>query len=269
MYKSCFNVAVNKRYLSNTGTIVYLINLKIMIARFTDYQELSACAADKIVKLVQQKPTAVLCLAGGDTPALTYDLIAEKVQKESVDFSGVTFIGLDEWVGIEKGMPGSCYNFLQQKVFGPLSIQEENIYFFDAMSNNLEDECNRINLAIHNKGGIDLALVGIGMNGHIGFNEPGINTVLNAHVVELDEVTTTVGQKYFTSSTALAKGITLGMAQIMAARELLLIASGEKKAAIIRKTIKEGISTAVPASLITAHPNGLILLDAAAAAGLD
>jgi glucosamine-6-phosphate isomerase len=241
----------------------------MMVAKFTNYQELSAFAADKIVKLVLQKPNAVLCLAGGDTPALTYDLIAELVQKESIDFSGVSFIGLDEWVGIKKEMPGSCYNFLQQKIFGPLNIQNDNIHFFDAMANDLEGECNRINQAIKNEGGIDLALVGIGMNGHIGFNEPGVDAALNAHVVELDEVTTTVGQKYFTSSTALAKGITLGMAQIMAAREVLLVASGEKKAAIICKTLNEGISAAIPASFITAHLNGLILLDAAAAAELD
>jgi glucosamine-6-phosphate isomerase len=240
-----------------------------MIAKFTNYQELSAFAADKIIKLVQQKPTAVLCLAGGDTPALTYDKIVEKAQAASVDFSGVTFIGLDEWVGIPPAMPGSCYYFLQQKIFGPLHIQKDRIYFFDAMSKDLKEECNRINLAVQQQGGIDLALVGIGMNGHIGFNEPGVDAASNAHVVELDEVTTAVGQKYFTSGTALAKGITLGMAQIMAAREVVLIASGEKKAAIIRKAIQEKIADTIPASLINAHPHASVLLDAGAAADLD
>jgi glucosamine-6-phosphate isomerase len=240
-----------------------------MVARFANYKELSAFAADKIIQLVQQQPNAVLCLAGGDTPALTYDLIVEKARTAAVNFSGITFIGLDEWVGIQPTFPGSCYYFLQQKIFGPLNIQKDKIYFFDAMSNDLEAECNRINMAIQQQGGIDLALVGIGMNGHVGFNEPGIAASLKAHVVKLDEVTTSVGQKYFTSNTSLAKGITLGMAQIMDARQVLLIASGEKKATIVRKAIQEKVSNELPASLITTHAHGLFLLDAAAATELD
>lgn len=240
-----------------------------MIAKFTNYQELSAFGADKIIQLVQQKPDAVLCLAGGDTPALTYDRVVAKAQEAGVDFSGVIFIGLDEWVGIQPATPGSCYYFLQQKIFGPLHIQKDKIYFFDAMANDLKAECNRIDLAIEQHGGLDLALVGIGMNGHIGFNEPGVDAALNAHVVELDEVTTAVGQKYFTSGAALAKGITLGMAQIMSAREVVLVASGPKKAAIIREAIQGRITNTIPASLLMAHPRVSILLDAAAAAELD
>ena len=239
-----------------------------MITQLKTYQEISAFAADKIIQLVQDNKKAVLCLAGGDTPSLTYDLIVAKAQQYAVDFSGVSFIGLDEWVGIKREMPGSCYHFLQHKIFIPLQIRPEQIYFFDAMSNHLQQECNRIDVAVKHSGGIDLALVGIGLNGHIGFNEPGIDASLNAHVVDLDAVTTSTGQKYFTSNTALGKGITLGMAQIMNAREVILIASGRKKAGIIRKTVSEDISATVPASLLMAHPRGLILLDDEAAAEL-
>lgn len=239
-----------------------------MVAQFKNYQELSAFAANKITRLVKHNKNAVLCLAAGDTPALTYDLVVEAAKKESLDFSSVTFIGLDEWVGIAQDMPGSCYHFLQQKIFSPLDIQKDQIHFFNAMATDLQQECNRINTIIQTMGGIDLALVGIGLNGHIGFNEPGINPAGNAHVVALDEVTSTVGQKYFKTTTPLSKGITLGMAQIMQAREVLLLASGAKKAVIICRTLKEDVSNAVPAGFITTHPNGWILLDEDAAAEL-
>lgn len=239
-----------------------------MITKFKNYQELSTFAADKIVQLVKFKPAAVLCLAGGDTPALTYDMVVEMATAESVSFAAVTLIGLDEWVGIERTMPGSCYHFLQHKIFDPLQISQHQIHFFNPMAHDLQKECNRINTSVQNAGGIDLALVGIGLNGHIGFNEPGVDSSLNAHVVELDKVTTTTGQKYFTTSTPLALGITLGIAQLLSAGEVLLMASGTKKANIVRQALQEPVSNVVPASLIASHPATLVLLDEEAAAEL-
>lgn len=239
---------------------------KTMIANFKNYYELSAFAAGEIMKLVRDNNKAVLCLAAGDTPALTYEIVVKEATQNSIDFSGVTFIGLDEWVGIGPDTPGSCYHFLQQKIFVPLAIQKEQIHFFDALADDLEQECGRMNEVIQSRGKINLALVGIGLNGHIGFNEPGVDPLLNAHVVALDEITSSTGQKYFKRTAVLAKGITLGIAQLMAADEILLLASGTKKAAIIRRTLKEDISNAVPASFITAHSHGLILLDKEAGA---
>ena len=239
-----------------------------MVATFKNYQDLSAFAANKIIRLVKHKKNAVLCLAAGDTPALTYHLVVETAKREAISFSEIIFTGLDEWVGIGPDIPGSCYYFLQQKIFGPLGIKKTQIHFFNSMATDLQQECNRINTIIQTVRGIDFALVGIGLNGHVGFNEPGIDAAGNAHVVALDEVTSNVGQKYFKTNTALSKGITLGMAQIMQAREVLLLANGAKKAAIIRRTLKEDISNAVPAGFITTHPNGWILLDEEAAAEL-
>ena len=239
-----------------------------MVQQFKNYYQLSAFAADKILHVVQRKPAAVLCLAGGDTPALTYDLLVQKAIGTAVNFDGVTFIGLDEWVGISGDMPGSCYNFLQQKIFTPLHIRPQQVYFFDSMAADLQNECERINIAVENAGGLDLALVGIGLNGHIGFNEPGVDPLLQAHVVDLDAVTTSTGQKYFKNGALLTKGITLGMAQILAAREILLVAGGSKKAAIMRSALHEPVSNEVPASLLTSHDNALILLDEEAAAAL-
>ena len=239
-----------------------------MVSIFKNYEELSAFAAEQIISMVQQKPEAVLCLAAGNTPMLTYQKVVALASEKKVDFSAVIFIGLDEWMGIGPAIEGSCYHFLNQLIFAPLSVQKDCIHFFDSMANDPEAECKRINAIISEKDGIDLTLVGIGINGHIGFNEPGIDPNLGAHVVVLDAVTSKVGQKYFKENRELTKGITLGMAQIMASRKVLLLANGKNKASIIHKTLRENISASIPASLIREHPNALILLDEEAAGEL-
>jgi glucosamine-6-phosphate isomerase len=231
-------------------------------------EELAQAAAEKIISLVSSKPNAVLCLAGGETPRLTYQYLTEEVKKKSIDFSAVQWISLDEWAGIPKSNPGSCYYFLQQSLFDPLAVNPVNIHFFDAMASDLPAECDKINTIIQQHQAIDLMLVGIGINGHIGFNEPGIDPALQAHVIELDQITQQVGQKYFTAATTLQKGITLGMAQFLQSRMAVLIASGTKKAGIVKKAIGEPVSTTVPASYIQAHKNAWVLLDREAASAI-
>ena len=239
-----------------------------MVSIFKNYEELSVLAAEQIISTVQEKPMAVLCLAAGNTPKLTYQKVVALAKERKVDFSAATFIGLDEWIGIGPAIEGSCYYFLNELIFAPLSIQKNHIHFFDAIENDPGAECLRIDDIINELGGIDLTLVGIGMNGHIGFNEPGIDPKLNAHVVVLDAVTSKVGQKYFKENRELTKGITLGIAQIMASGKVLLLANGKNKAGIMHKTLQENITVSVPASFIREHPNGLILLDEEAASGL-
>ena len=239
-----------------------------MVSIFKNYEELSAFAAEQIISMVQHKPAAVLCLAAGNTPSLTYQKVVALANEKKIDFSAITFIGLDEWMGIAPAIEGSCFHFLNQLIFAPLSVQKDCIHFFDSKANDPEAECKRINAIISEKDGIDLTLVGIGINGHIGFNEPGIDPNLGAHVVVLDEVTSKVGQKYFKENRELKKGITLGMAQIMASHKVLLLANGKNKAGIIHKTLRENISVSIPASFIREHPDGMILLDEEAAGEL-
>lgn len=236
-----------------------------MVSIFNTYDELSDFAAQQILNTVEQNPTAVVCLAAGDTPRLTYQKVVALANKNNISFSGIIFIGLDEWVGIEPAIEGSCYHFLNELIFTPLSINKERIFFFNSMAADLVAECTRIDTILHALGPINITLVGIGINGHIGFNEPGIDPKLNAHVVTLDAVTTKVGQKYFNEEKPLTQGISLGMAQIMASDKVLLLANGFKKAGIIRTTLKENISNTVPASFIRNHPNAIILLDKEAA----
>ena len=239
-----------------------------MVSIFNTYDALSDFAAQEIINTVQQNPKAVLCLAAGDTPRLTYQKMVALAHKNHLSFSGVTFIGLDEWVGIGPAIEGSCYHFLNELIFKPLSIKEERIFFFNGRAADLQAECKRIDTTIKELGAIDLTLVGIGINGHIGFNEPCINPELGAHIVALDAVTANVGQKYFKEEKLLTQGISLGMAQIMASGKVVLVANGIKKAAIIRVTMQGNISTTVPASFIRNHPKGMILLDKQAAAEL-
>ena len=235
---------------------------------YKDYNALSTAAANEIIELVKNKPDAVLCLAAGDTPRLTYSLMAKKAMDEKIDFTRCSFIGLDEWVGIPPENEGSCSYFLQTTIFTPLKIASRQINLFDALSKDPEKECVKMNMTIKEKGGIDLMLVGVGMNGHIGFNEPGVVVTNNAHVIDLDEVTQSVGQKYFSEPAEIKKGITLGFNQLLESRKVILVANGLKKAAVIRKTLEEEISTAMPASIIRTHVQGIVMIDEEAASAL-
>lgn len=235
------------------------------ISIYKDYQVLSLHAAERIIEQVKQKPDAVLCLAAGDTPRLAYDTLTKKAANEKLDFSKCTFVGLDEWVGIPPGNEGSCHYFLKQHLIGPLKLSADRIHLFDALSNDLDHECRKMNALISTLGGIDLMMVGIGMNGHIGFNEPGASPDLYAHVVELDEATRTVGQKYFRQQTPLAKGITLGLKHLLESRKAILIANGTKKAGVIQQALKGPVTPDLPATIMRQHANSEVMLDEEAA----
>lgn len=234
-----------------------------------DYEAMSQQAANAVIVQVQQKPDSVLCFASGETPRQMCRFIAERAAQEQVDFTQCTFIGLDEWIGIPPDNEGSCYYFFQKEAFGPLRLSPDQIHLFDAMANDLEKECRKMDNAIIRKGGIDLMVVGIGMNGHIGFNEPGHDFDQFSHIADLDEATRTVGQKYFRQATPLSKGITLGLRHLMEARKLILIANGAKKAEVIRKAIEEEVTPDLPASFVRNHSNATVMLDEDAASFLS
>ena len=239
----------------------------MQISVYRDYQTLSFQAAERIIEMIREKPGAVLCLAAGDTPRLTYDTLAARAASENIDFSQCIFVGLDEWVGIPPENEGSCHYFLQKHLFEPLRISSDQIHLFDALTSDLNDECRKMNQLISTLGGIDLMLVGIGMNGHIGFNEPGASPERYAHVVNLDEATQTVGQKYFRQPTVLQQGITLGLKHLLEARKVILIANGAKKAGVIKQTIEGPITPELPATILRMHPNSEVMLDEEAASG--
>jgi galactosamine-6-phosphate isomerase len=232
---------------------------------YDDHQGLSDTAANEIVSLIRNKPGAVVCLASGETPRLTCQLLVQKLKNEKIDISQLTMIGLDEWVNVPPDSEGSCHYFFKNELINPLQIPEKQVHLFNAMSDKLQDECRKMDAVIRDKGGIDLMVVGIGMNGHIGFNEPGVSFDNYSHVIDLDDTTLTVGQKYFKSKVALQKGITLGLKHLQESKKVLLLANGTKKADVIRKTVEEKVTNTFPASIMQTHANGFVMVDKEAA----
>ena len=228
---------------------------------YKDYNTLSQHAASEIVAMVKGKPDAVLCFASGDTPRQAYNLLSESTAKENADFSRCIFIGLDEWVGIPPENEGSCSFFLHNTVFKPLNIDSGKIHLFNALSGDLAEECKKMDKIIFEKGGIDLMIVGVGMNGHIGFNEPGVSADKYSHVINLDNTTQTTGQKYFKQPVLLKQGITLGLKYLMEAKKVILMANGIKKAEVIKRAVEEEVNIDMPASIMQTHPAGIVMID--------
>jgi glucosamine-6-phosphate isomerase len=240
--------------------------MRIEIAK--NYQQLSESVATIIIDLVKVKPNCVICLASGDTLKLALRKVLAHATEQQIDFSAVQFIGLDEWVGISADTHGSCAQFFREYILTPLGIPHSNFHLFDGTAIDLEKECEKMDEKILGLGGIDLMVVGIGINGHVGFNEPGIPTPLKSHVAELHETTKSIGQKYFKTPTSLKKGITLGLQHLLDSQEVILVASGEAKASVIQKTILGEISEEVPATVVRKHPHSLILIDEEAASAI-
>lgn len=230
-----------------------------------DHAALSEQAAELIFQLIKQKPNAVICLASGDSPKQTYQLLTKKLQEAALPLDALTIIGLDEWVNISPDNPGSCAWFLHTYFIKPLGLKNEQFKIFDGVTTKQDAECLAMDDFINSHGGLDLMVVGIGLNGHIGFNEPGVNPDLYSHVIELDPLTKSVGQKYFEGETQLSHGFTLGLKYVKEASQILLLASGLKKAPIIKKTLEGPISVSIPSTLIRNHENGLVLIDKEAA----
>jgi len=237
----------------------------MQILRFKNYEELSGYMADFIVNAIKNKPNLVLCMASGSTPALTCDLLVQKLKNGKVDYSKLTFLGLDEWVRLPPTNTGSCHYFFHKKIFEPLQLSSSQYFLFDALADDLKSECSKMDKVITEKGGIDIMIVGIGMNGHIGFNEPGTSFAVLSHVAELDEITKSVGQKYFDGPVELGKGITIGFGHLMNTKKVFLMANGSKKAEVIKKTIEGPVTENFPASIMQKHSNGFILIDDEAA----
>lgn len=233
------------------------------------YESLSKKAAADISKLVQPLTNPLVCTASGDTPAGLYKELVSMIHKNELNISSWRFVGLDEWVGMNGSDEGSCRYFLDKQLFSHLQVTEDRIGFFDGRAKDVQAECDRTENFINANGGIDVAIVGLGMNGHVGMNEPGTPASLHSHIADIDPITQQVGQKYFKQSQQLTKGITLGIANLMEARHVILLVSGSKKAEIVKQVLEEEISEHLPASSLRRHKNLSVYLDAEAASLLQ
>jgi glucosamine-6-phosphate isomerase len=230
---------------------------------------LSRQAAKETIDAMLTRPGSLLCAASGDSPAGLYRQMIELIQKENLDASSWNFIGLDEWSHMNENDEGSCRYWLDRQLFNPLGIQKKAIYFFNGRSDDRASECHRAEIFIKEKGGIDVAILGLGLNGHIGMNEPGTAENSRSHVAKLDTLTKQTAQKYFPQVQELDEGLTLGLATLMESRRIQLIVSGKHKASIVKKIVEEEISTALPGSLLRRHPSCTLHLDQEAASLLQ
>lgn len=232
------------------------------------YDDMSRAVADFITDYIRQKPAALLCFPSGDTPTSILQYLVQYAQAGVVNFEQCSFVGLDEWVGMDQHDEGSCQHYLYTQFLNPAGIKPNQIQIFNARAENVAEECACINEYIARHGPLDIMLVGLGMNGHIGLNEPGVDFAQYAHCQELDAVTKTVGQKYFKNPTHLHAGLTLGLQHLREAHVPILIAAGAKKADIVARALQGTVTNQVPASIVQTHPNASVFLDQAAAAAL-
>ena len=230
---------------------------------------MSRAAADLVIEQVKSKPDSLLCFPSGESPAGVLRYLVADAHAGKVDFSGCYFVGLDEWVGMGKDDDGSCTNFLNEHFFTRIQVKADHVKFFNAKAADLDTSCKAMDDFIKARGSLDIMMVGIGMNGHIGLNEPGADFDLYSHHSPLADVTINVGQKYFKQHTILTEGITLGLRHLREAKMPLLVASGAKKADIIARSLNGEVSNLVPATIFQTLPSACVLLDEDAASGLD
>lgn len=234
------------------------------------YEAMCAAAGEHIIKIVTEKPDALIELPGGDTPLGIFDYLVKAAKNGFVGLNKCSFVSLDEWEGLDESVPGSCRETLFSRLYRRLPIDiNRQVCFFDGTAN-LEGECARVDAFVRERGGIDVAVLGIGMNGHVGFNEPGIDPNQYCTIVPLDSVTRDVSVKYFGGKQLnIARGITLGMRYFFEAGEVMLIANAIRKANIVQKLVEGPKSRDLPASLISHQDNCTIWLDEAAASKLS
>lgn len=234
--------------------------MKIYAAK--DYADLSRKAANIISAQVIMKPNAVLGLATGSTPIGAYKQLIEWYQKGDIDFSHTLSINLDEYKGLSGDHDQSYRYFMNHNLFDHVNIKKENTNVPNGLAENAEEECRRYNNVIRSLGGIDLQLLGIGGNGHIGFNEPGAAFEKETHLVTLTEQTRQSNARFFTSIDEVpTHAFTMGIKSIMSAKKILLLATGEKKAKALYDSFFGPVTPGVPASILQLHNDCIVIAD--------
>lgn len=231
---------------------------------FESGEQMARALAGAMAEFVSTHPGTLLCLAAGDTPLAAYGELARLHRAGAVDLNTVDYVGLDEWVGLGCEDRGSCRQVMFDGFYDAAGIDHRRILAFDGRQEDLGAQCQAVDQYIAAHRGIGLTVLGIGMNGHVGFNEPGADPAGAAHPVELDETTLRVGTKYFPDGHAPGQGVTVGLGQLRAARHILLVATGEHKASIVARALRGEETPQVPASLLRGG-NLTVWLDEAAA----
>lgn len=240
------------------------------IYKAKDYKDMSRKAANIISAQVIMKPNCVLGLATGSTPIGTYDQLVEWYNKGDLDFSEVTTVNLDEYKGLPRTNDQSYYYFMHQHLFDRVNVDPERTNVPNGMEPDAEKECGRYEELIRSLGGVDLQLLGLGHNGHIGFNEPGEAFEKETHCVELTESTIEANKRFFASADDVPKqAYTMGIKTIMQAKKILIVVNGENKADIVERAFFGPVTPEVPASILQLHNDVTLVGDEAALAKIE
>ena len=224
----------------------------MQIIRCTSVAELNELASEYIINDLNSRPKSLFCTATGNSPTGIYRLLADK--KELIDPNGLSLLKLDEWCNLPMDHPASCEYYLQQYMIHPLGVADENYVGFNSMATDTAAECKRINDFIASNGPIDICVLGIGLNGHIGFNEPADFLQPHAHLATLSE--TSLNHTMIKSSGVEVKyGFTIGVADILQSKKIILPVFGKNKKDIMDRLFEGKISSQLPASVLWLHPD--------------
>ena len=235
----------------------------------SDYDDMSLKAANLILAQVTMKPDSVLGLATGSTPIGTYQQLIERFHAGDVDFSRVRTVNLDEYRGLTREDPQSYYYFMQEHLFSHINIAPDASFIPDGMNDDVQAVCDAYEETIRGLGGVDLQLLGLGNNGHIGFNEPGEVFEKETHCVDLAQSTIEANARFFASVDDVpTQAYTMGIQTIMNAKKILVIVNGAGKAEILKKAFYGPVTPEVPASILQMHPDVTVIADETACGGL-
>ena len=242
--------------------------MRILVCK--NYDEMSKKAAQMILSQVTLKPNSVLGLATGSTPIGMYKELVNMYNNKLIDFSEVSTFNLDEYYNLPKSNDQSYDYFMRDNLFKYINVADENINIPNGMVDNIEEECERYDRSIKESGGVDIQVLGIGHNAHIGFNEPTINFERGTHLVDLKESTIEANARFFDKIEDVPqKAITMGTGSIFKARKIMLLACGDAKSEAIYNTVYGKVIPEVPASILQFHNDIVLILDEAAASKLN
>jgi len=231
-----------------------------------NYDELSKQAAEIVAEQVREKNDSVLGLPTGSTPEGMYAYLVSIYKKSEIDFNAVVTFNLDEYVGLPPDHPQSYNYYMHSNLFDHVNVKKSNVHIPHCKDQDPDLMCREYEQKIKNAGGIDLQILGIGTNGHIGFNEPDQYLYTETHLVELTEETIEANSRFFKSRDEVPlKAVTMGVGSILAAAKIILLASGESKAEVISEMCSGKVTTRVPASLLQLHRDVTIYVDREAA----
>jgi glucosamine-6-phosphate deaminase len=228
----------------------------------SSYEDLSKTAAEYIIQKVRKESSVILGMATGGTPTKMYELLIDDYVNHKTSYNHVTTFNLDEYVGLSKNDSKSYYSYMNNQLFKHIDINKNKTHIPDGLAENIEQECGRYEQLLQNNGPVDVQILGLGENGHIGFNEPRTPFDSKTHVVKLTDSTRRANARFFKSLEDVpTHAITMGIDSIMQAKEILLLVSGEHKAEALNRLLHGEISENFPASILKKHPCVKIIAD--------